>query len=500
MRKKDRLGSITIIFITMLFIMIVTSFLSILGLEGQQTIITNNNSLETYLITTNNIFSKEGVKYFFNDAINNVLNFKPFIYFVLSLIGLSIASKSGLLNAFTNKLKRLKFKYLTMFVMIISMLSILIGDYSFAFLMPLVACIYKKIGKNPIVGLITVFMALTLGYGVGLFTNYSDYYLGTMSELSARVDVDKNYVFAIFSNIYIKVFLSIILIMITTYFVENRIAIKFSNPEVIEDDLNTSKEAMQYTFITFLFCLVVLALMIMPNVPYLGVLLDNNEVRYMAKLFGANSPFGNGLPYIILIIVMICSYVYGKVSKNITSLKDYSDGLCVSFENTGYIFVLMFFSSQLIGLIEWTNVGNVLVTILVDFMSGLQISGILLILISFILIVFMTLLVPSSVDKWVLISPIIIPLFMRSNITPNYTQFLFGVADGVGKSITPLFPYYILLVGLIGKYRSDKDLQLRDILKLVYPIALMIGGVLLLLLIGWFLIGLPLGIGTYISL
>lgn len=55
--------------------------------------------------------------------------------------------------------------------------------------------------------------------------------------------------------------------------------IKFSNPEVIEDDLNTSKEAMQYTFITFLFCLVVLALMIMPNVPYLGVLLDNNEVR-----------------------------------------------------------------------------------------------------------------------------------------------------------------------------------------------------------------------------
>lgn len=160
----------------------------------------------------------------------------------------------------------------------------------------------------------------------------------------------------------------------------------------------------------------------------------------------------------------------------------------------------MFFASQLIGLIEWTNIGNVLVTILVDFMSGLQISGILLILISFILIVFMTLLVPSSVDKWVLISPIIIPLFMRSNITPNYTQFLFGVADGVGKSITPLFPYYILLVGLIGKYRSDKDLQLRDILKLVYPIALMIGGVLLLLLIGWFLIGLPLGIGTYISL
>lgn len=499
MRKKDKKGSITIIFLTLFCVMIITSILSIIGLEGKQTIITSSNTLETYLITTNNIFSKEGIKYFFSEAINNILNFKPFIYFVLSLIGLSIASKSGLLSAFTNKLKRLKFKYLTMLVIIVSMLSILIGDYSFAVLMPLVASIYKKIGKNPILGIITVFISLTLGYGLGIFTNYNDYYLGVMSQLSARVDVDKDYVYALLSNTYIKLFASALLVITVTYFIENKLAIKFSNPEV-EEELKVTKKANQYTFFTFLLCLVVLALMIIPNVPYLGVLLDDNETRYMAKLLGDNSPFGIGLPFIILIITMVCSYVYGKVSKNIKTMKEYSDGLVIAFENTGYVFVLMIFMAQLVGLIEWTNVGNVIVTNLVDFMSGLEISGILLILFSFVLIVIMTILSPSSIDKWVLISPIIIPLFMRSNITPNYTQFLFGVADGMGKALTPFFPYYILMIGLINIYRNDNDLTIKEVMKLIIPIILIIGGILLLLLIGWFLIGLPLGIGTYTSL
>ena len=156
--------------------------------------------------------------------------------------------------------------------------------------------------------------------------------------------------------------------------------------------------------------------------------------------------------------------------------------------------------SQLIGILEWTNVGNVITTNLLDFMSGLEFSGLPLIFVSFILIIIMSLLIPSSTDKWVLLSPIIIPLFMRSNITPNYTQFLFGVADGIGKALTPIFPYYILMVGLIEMY-SDKDKHnLYSIYKMLLPIILAIGGILLLLLIGWFLIGLPLGLGTISTL
>ena len=58
MRKKlKNKGVVNSIIITMIIAIIITSFLSIIGLESQQTIIGANGTLETYLITTQNILS-----------------------------------------------------------------------------------------------------------------------------------------------------------------------------------------------------------------------------------------------------------------------------------------------------------------------------------------------------------------------------------------------------------------------------------------------------------
>lgn len=499
-RKKEKKGIFISLFVTMIICMIVTSILSLLGLQGEQTIINANGALETYLVSTNNIFSKDGFIYLFGEAINNFLNFKPFVYLIISLISLGILDSSGLLNYFTNNLRKLKFKYLTILVIIISLFTLYIGDYAFVILLPLVAEVYKKIGKNPILGIITVFLTLTFGYSLGIFANYNTYYLGTMTELSAQIDVDKNYTFNLLSNFYITIFSSVILIIVISNLIENKIAVKFSNPEIIEENVIVDKKAAQYTFIIFTFCLVILGLLIMPNIKGFGPLLDTNGIDYISKLFGEDSAFSKGLPYIILLIVMISSFVYGKISKNIKNSKEYGEGLFKRFDNIGPIFVVMFFSSQLIGLIEWTNVGNVITINLLNFMSSFQMSGLPLIVISFILIVIMGVLIPSSVQKWVLLSPVIIPLFMRSNITPNYTQFLFGIADGVGKALTPIFPYYILMIGLVEKYKTTEDVTFYSMLKMLLPTILVIAGILFLLLVGWFLIGLPLGINTLPSL
>lgn len=501
MRKKlKNKGVVNGIIITMIIAIIVTSFLSIIGLESQQTIISANGTLETYLITTQNILSIEGIRYLFSSAINNFILFKPLVYLIISLTSISILEKSGLLNLLTSKLRRLKFRYLTILVMIVCLLFNFLGDFTFVYLMPIVATIYKKIGKNPLLGIITVFISLTIGYSLGFIFNYSDYFLGTMTQISARVDVDKNYLFTLSSNLYIKIFSSIILIIISSHLIENKLALKFNNPEVIEEEYNFSKKAGQYAFITFMICILIISLLIIPGVPYLGLLLDNNEVNYIAKLFSENAAFGQGLLYIITIVVMICSYVYGKISKNINSISEFNDGLTIQFEKIGHVFVYMFFISQLIGIIEYTNIGNVISNILLNFMSSVEFSGIPLIFVSFILIVLMTLLIPNIIDKWVILSPVIVPLFMRSNITPNFTQFIFSVADGVGKSLTPIFPYYIIMLGLMEKYKTDEEVSFYGVLRKVTPTILIISGVMLLLLIGWFLIGLPLGINSFPSL
>ena len=89
------------------------------------------------------------------------------------------------------------------------------------------------------------------------------------------------------------------------------------------------------------------------------------------------------------------------------------------------MFVLMFFMSQLIAILDWTRIGDVISVRLVDFVSSMQISGLPLILIFMLIVIIMSILIPDLMTKWELLSPTVIPLFMRSNITPDFTQFIF---------------------------------------------------------------------------
>ena len=67
---------------------------------------------------------------------------------------------------------------------------------------------------------------------------------------------------------------------------------------------------------------VLLVYAIIPKLPLSGALLDSSQSMYVNKLFGANSPFVNGILYITSLIFIICSIVYGTVTKQIKNGKD----------------------------------------------------------------------------------------------------------------------------------------------------------------------------------
>ena len=108
---------------------------------------------------------------------------------------------------------------------------------------------------------------------------------------------------------------------------------------------------------------------------------------------------------------------------------------------------------------------------------------------------------PGSLEKWALISPILVPLFMKGNLTPDFAQFVFKAADSVGKIITPLFIYFIVMLGLIQKYnKNENKVTLFNTVKLIWPIILLMIIFWLLILIIWYVAGLPLGIDTFVTM
>ena len=193
--------------------------------------------------------------------------------------------------------------------------------------------------------------------------------------------------------------------------------------------------------------------------------------------------------------MMICSGIYGAISKNLKNTNDFSVGLSKEFDNLGYIFILLFFSSLMISILNWTNIGTVFGSWLISFMSNLEFTGIPLIITMFIIIILMSLLIPDTITKWQIASPILIPLFMKANITPDFTQFIFKAADSVGKGITPFFVYFIIMLAFLEKYNNKETNKITvfGTLNLLRPTVLIFMVVWLLIVVGWFIMGLPLG-------
>ena len=81
---------------------------------------------------------------------------------IISLIGIGILEKSGLLNALFYKLKNVKFEIVIFFTLFLGIISSFIGEYSYMFLIPFIALMYQYLNRNPILGILTVFNNSTL--------------------------------------------------------------------------------------------------------------------------------------------------------------------------------------------------------------------------------------------------------------------------------------------------------------------------------------------------
>lgn len=501
-KQTQNYGPVFVLAFLTLLVILLSAILSLLGFEGQQAMI-NNNSLETSLVTVKNVLSKEGIRFLIGNITTNFSLFEPLFVLIISLIGIGIGEKSGLFKAAFTPFKSWKSSHITMLTLFVGILASFFGESSYAFLIPLAGVFYKYAGLNSRLGILTAFLGISTGFGTGLFANYTDFLLGGETGLAARLEVDPTYQYQSISNIYIMVGSVAILTLVGTIIIEKMLTPKFpkKTPD-LDENLVLSKKGLTLSTMVALFFLLVMSYGLFPHLPGGGFLLDTTKPTYIEQALGVDAPFGQSFIFLLVILLMICSFVYGYVSKNIKSTNDYSLGLSKSFENTGYAFVLMFFASQLIAILDLTNLGTVLGAQMVSFLSSVQFSGIPLIITFFIIVILMSIIMPGVEAKWTLLSPLVVPLFMRSNITPDFTQFIFRAADGIGKSITPVFGYFIILLAFLQKYNYDErhEITIFGLIKSMLPVTLVFAGLWLLILVGWYVVGLPIGVGTFATL
>lgn len=489
--RKLSPGPLTVIIIISLILTILSLILNKLGIKGT---LTDSDSLETTIVTVNNVFTKEGFSYIIGSCLKNFRSVEPLVTIIVSLITISILEVSGLLNHLFSRFKNLKSNIITFIVLLISIMSSLIGDYSYAILLPLVTAFYKCINRDPKVGVMTSFIGITMGYGAGIIYNYQDIVLGRLTT-SAAVNVLEGYQFNPRSIWFIMIAATVLLSFIGTIMIEKEFGKKLRRQE--EEELVTSKIAFRASLIAFVIMSLIVIWSILPGLPLSGWMLSNTGGSYIERLLGDNSPFKDGFMFIILCISLVCSYIYGKLSRNIKDSKEFNKAISKTFQNTGFIFAGLFFASIMISILEWTNIPTVLSLNLIELMSVTEMSGIFIVALALIICIIVTIINPSTVANWTMSSPVLVYSLARANISPEFSQMIFKAGDSIGKCFSPFNIYFIIMLGFLYKADIDEEnISFFGTMRKMMSVMLVMAVTWIIIILGWNLIGLPLGIGS----
>ena len=160
--------------------------------------------------------------------------------------------------------------------------------------------------------------------------------------------------------------------------------------------------------------------------------------------------------------------------------------------NMAYYLVIMFFIAQFVYAFAQSNLGVLLALQGAAGLKALAMPAAMTIVGIILLTAFINIFVGSATGKWGLLAPIFIPMLMQLGISPDLTQAAYRVGDSSTNIITPLMPYFPLVVVYCQRYVKNTGIGTVTAMMLPYSISFLVLWTIFLLL--YMFVGLPLGI------
>ena len=162
----------------------------------------------------------------------------------------------------------------------------------------------------------------------------------------------------------------------------------------------------------------------------------------------------------------------------------------------GPFIVIVFFAAQMLAYFTWSNLGTIMAIKGAEVLKGA--NGVILILGVLVLSAGINMLMGSASAKWAILAPILVPMLMLLGYHPAFTQVIYRVGDSITNPITPMMPYLPLLLSFAQRYQ--KDIGIGTLIAALMPYSVAFGIFWTLLLILWYLLGIPVGPGGPIHL
>ncbi|MFA7554202.1 MAG: AbgT family transporter [Spongiibacteraceae bacterium] len=446
------------------------------------------------VINSVNLLSRDGLQLILTKAISNFVHFAPVGSVLVAIMGIGVAEHSGLINvvlkATVLKAPRQLLSFIVVFTGVLSSLAM---DTGYVVLIPLAALVFISAGRHPLAGIAAAFAGVSGGFSANLMIGPVDAILGGISSEAANL-VQAGYQVSAAANYYFIVASTLLISVVGTWVTEKIVIPQLGEySEQQEDTINQpiSPQEKRAVYWVGLFSIIFIGLLLWGLIPATGILRgDNSSIL--------NSPFIQGIVVIIAVYAAIAGFIFGRVSGNYRRADDFISGMESSLNSMSSYLVLMFFAAQFVNYFNWSQLGAISAINGAEFLKTLNLSSATLLASFIVMSALINLLIGSASAKWALFAPIFVPMFLLLGITPEATQIAFRIGDSTTNIITPLMPYFGVVIAFVQRYDKQAGIGTIIATMLPYSIAFLLSWTVLLLV--WMMLDWPLGPGAKLFL
>ena len=449
-------------------------------------------------LAVSNQLSGANLATFLSQMVQTFTGFAPLGVVLVAMLGVGVAEHTGFINAGLKALLSVTPQsLLTPMLLLVAIVSHTAADAGYVLVIPIGGVIFYAAGRHPLAGIACAFAGVSGGFAANFIPSGIDPLLQGFTQQAAQI-LDPAREVNPLSNWAFTSASSVLVILIGWYLTDRVIEprLRASQPvdgtdlEVDVEGLSTQERRGLWAALAVM--ALGLALLVAAAYPADSPLRAPN-----GDITAFSAPIMQSIVPLIFLLFLIPGAVYGYVAGTVKDHRDIIAGMSQSMGTMAYYMVMIFFCAQFTYAFGQSNLGALLAVEGADVLQALALPASLTLVGIVALTAFVNLLVGSASGKWALLAPIFVPVLMQVGLSPELTQAAYRVGDSSTNIITPLMPYFPLVVAYCQRWVTGTGIG--TVTAMMMPFALAFLVLWTLFLLGYWALGLPLGLAaTYV--
>ncbi len=430
---------------------------------------------------------------FLSTMLTTFTGFAPLGVVLVAMLGVGVAEHSGFIGAALKTLLEVTSrKLLTPMLILVAIVSHTAADVGYVVVIPLGGVIFYAAGRHPLAGIAAAFAGVSGGFSANFVPAALDPLLQGFTQSAAQL-MEPGMQVNPLNNWFFTSASSVVIIglgwWLTDRVVEPRLA---STPiDGSEEDMPvmTPVEARERRALFLASAAVLLGIALL----VLALLPEDSAFRAPdGAITSFDAPVMQSIVPLIFLLFVVPGVVYGLAAGTFRTSKDVIDAMTKSMSTMAYYIVLAFFAALFIGEFGRSQLGTLIAVEGGSFLRSLGLPGPLTLVGIIVVVAFINLFIGSASAKWALLAPIFVPMLMQVGFSPDLTQAAYRVGDSTTNIITPLMPYFPLVVVYCQRYVKSTGIGTLVSMMLPYSVTFLVCWSVFLAI--YWMLGVPLGL------